>query len=102
MLEAPVNRDPSRLPGFEDALTEAFDVSRRIPVLEKLAGENVPRTRDPCLTQHGINNRLQACYVVRVVAVNEVVLVRRVNRFVFCRIVLRGHLTDGLLRDPHN
>jgi hypothetical protein len=49
VLESPVNRDPSRLPRFENALTEAFDMPIWIPVLEKLAGENIPRARDPCL-----------------------------------------------------
>ena len=64
------------------------------------AGEDVPAPGNPCLRQHRIDDRLQTCDIVLVVAINEVVFVGRVNRFVFCRILLRGHLADGLLRDP--
>jgi hypothetical protein len=33
-------------------MTEAFDVTLGIPVLEELAGENIPRAGDQCLAQH--------------------------------------------------
>jgi len=86
---------------MQSALRESTsEGSRRIPVLEKLAGENVPAPRNPCLPQHRIDDAFERGDVVRVVAIHEVVFVGRVNRLVFCRIVLRGHLADRLLRDP--
>src|SRR5215472_1727620 len=56
VLESPVNTDPAVLPRLKNNLAEAFDMASRIPVLEKLAREYVPATRDPSLSEYRINN----------------------------------------------
>src|SRR5437899_1364075 len=86
MLEAPVNRNPARPPGFEPQLFRARGVASILENVEVLPGENVPVAFKKRAAQM-LRQRFQSAAVFGVVGVNGVVVEPRANEIVIARVV---------------
>src|SRR6266568_1690631 len=86
MLEAPVNRNPTRPPGLEPQFFRARGVASILENVEILPGEDVPVTLEKRAAQM-LRQRFQGAAVFGVVGVNRVVVEPRANEIEIPRVV---------------
>ncbi len=88
MLKAPVDRNPTRPPGFEANFFRARGVAAVVENIEILAGKNVPVAVEKRFAQM-LGQRLERLAIARVVGVDRVVAEPRANEIVVIGVVAR-------------